>query len=280
MWALLRAPNLEQLWLADLREPSLALQLLVMLAPATGLAPKLRSLHLEVCESLEVYVTLGLHSKLTKLELFLDSDCEEEGMGAMKELRGLEELKVELKSRNRQVAVALCDSLYALTRLSSLCIDVEAGYVHNSITYTDQVLLCPALRRLTVNVKRRGKTFTGFAHMPSNYSELQRLAHLRLSPMLASDEDLAPIHVLPDLVSLELDLTNSQQHPCSPPSAPSVLATTKLTSLSLNGKNLGFHGLHDRQSLKSLSLVAMGISTVDTAGVAAAHTPQPSLERP
>jgi len=90
MWALLRAPNLEQLWLADLREPSLALQLLVMLAPATGLAPKLRSLHLEVCESLEVYVTLGLHSKLTKLELFLDSDCEEEGMGAMKELRGLE----------------------------------------------------------------------------------------------------------------------------------------------------------------------------------------------
>jgi len=98
-----------------------------------------------------------------------------------------------------------------------------------------------------VNVKRRGKTFTGFAHMPSNYSELQRLAHLRLSPMLASDEDLAPIHVLPDLVSLELDLTNSQQHPCSPPSAPSVLATTKLTSLSLNGKNLGFHGLHDRQ---------------------------------
>jgi len=34
------------------------------------------------------------------------------------------------------------------------------------------------------------------------------------------------------------------------------------------------------KSLKSLSLVAMGISTVDTAGVAAAHTPQPSLERP
>jgi len=61
-------------------------------------------------------------------------------------LHSVQELKVELKSRNRQVAVALCDSLYALTRLSSLCIDVEAGYVHNSITYTDQVLLCPALR--------------------------------------------------------------------------------------------------------------------------------------